>query len=156
MPSYFAYGSNMSHDQISARCPSQRFICVAELPGYQLAFTRYSPKRRCGVADIVVAPGESVWGALFEMSAEDLAALDRHEGAHLSPPAYVRTQVRVSTPDGGSLEAITYEVFDKSRVEHAPSAHYLGLIVEGARKWNLPDDYQEALRRIHPTPKFAP
>ncbi|MBB3178254.1 ABC transporter substrate-binding protein [Variovorax sp. Sphag1AA] len=68
MPRYFAYGSNMLHDQIGARCPSQKFICVAELPGYRLAFTRYSPKRQCGVADIVPAPGESVWGALFEMS----------------------------------------------------------------------------------------
>ncbi|MBO9647584.1 MAG: gamma-glutamylcyclotransferase [Variovorax sp.] len=145
MPRYFAYGSNMSHDQIGARCPSRKFICVAELPGYRLAFTRYSPKRQCGVADIVPAPGESVWGALFEMSTEDLDALDRHEGAHLSPPAYVRAQVKVSTPDGGCLDAITYEVFDKSSVEHVPSTAYLGLMVEGARKWQLPDAYQQAL-----------
>jgi len=156
MPRYFAYGSNMSHDQISSRCPSQRFICVAELPGYKLAFTRYSPKRRCGVADIVPAPGASVWGALFEMSADDLDALDRHEGAHLSPPAYVRAQVRVASPDGGVLEAITYEVFDKSPVEHVPSVHYLGLMIDGAHKWDLPDAYQEVLRRIRSMSQIAP
>ncbi|MEJ8810612.1 gamma-glutamylcyclotransferase family protein [Variovorax ureilyticus] len=152
MPRYFAYGSNMSHDQIRTRCPSRTFVCVAELRGYRLAFTRYSPKRQCGVADIVASPGASVWGALFDMSEEDLAALDRHEGAHLSPPAYVRVHVQVSTPDGGSVEAITYEVFDKSPVEHVPSADYLGLMVDGAWEWGLPDAYRAALRGIRSAP----
>lgn len=148
MPNYFAYGSNMSHDQIRARCPSHKFICAAELPGYKLAFTRYSRKRECGVADIVPAPGQSVWGAVFEVSGEDLAALDRHEGTHLSPPAYVRVQVRVAAADGCSLDAITYEVLDKAAAEHAPSAAYLDLILDGARRWDLPLAYREALRRV--------
>jgi len=145
MPRYFAYGSNMSHEQISERCPSQRFICAAELPGHKLAFTRFSPKRGCGVADIVPIEGASVWGALFELSEDDFAELDRHEGAHLDPPAYVRSQVQVIGADGRGMEAITYRVFDKAATEFAPSAHYLGLIVEGARKWGLPDAYQQAL-----------
>ena len=148
MPNYFAYGSNMSHDQICARCPSHKFICAAELPGYKLAFTRYSPKRECGVADIVPAPGQSVWGAVFDLSGEDLAALDRHEGAHLTPPAYVRVQVRVAAADGCSLDAITFEVLDKAASEHAPSGEYLGLILDGARKWGLPQAYREALRKF--------
>ncbi len=62
MPNYFAYGSNMSQDQIRARCPSHKFLCAAELPGHKLAFTRYSRKRECGVADIVPARG-SLCGA---------------------------------------------------------------------------------------------
>jgi hypothetical protein len=68
MPKYFAYGSNMSHDQICVRCPSHNFIGAAELRGYKLAFTRYSMKRKCGVADIVAAPSGSVWGAVFEVA----------------------------------------------------------------------------------------
>lgn len=148
MPNYFAYGSNMSQDQIRARCPSHKFICAAELPGYKLAFTRYSSKRECGVADIVPAPGQSVWGALFEVNDEDLAKLDRHEGAHLSPPAYVRVQVQVAASDGASLDAITYEVLDKAAAEHSPNVEYLSLILDGARKWGLPQAYQETLRRF--------
>jgi len=146
MPNYFAYGSNMSHDQIRARCPSHKFICAAELSGYKLAFTRYSNKRKCGVADIVLAPEQSVWGAVFEVSDKDLATLDRHEGAHLSPPAYVRVQVRVTASDGFSLDAVTYEVLDKTVVRHVPNVEYLSLILDGARKWGLPQAYLETLR----------
>lgn len=90
MVKYFAYGSNMSDEQIRERCPSHKFVCVAELRDYKLAFTRYSHKRSCGVADVVVAPGESVWGAVFEMPESDMAALDVHEGVHSKPPAYAR------------------------------------------------------------------
>ena len=156
MVRYFAYGSNMSDAQIRARCPSQRFIGIAQLSGYKLAFTRYSPKRMCGVADIIPAPEASVWGALFEMSEEDLAALDLHEGAHLIPPAYMRVEVRVRAADGIELEAITYAVVDKSPVEHVPSAEYLGLILDGAGRWGLPDAYQEVLRAIQAGPQFVP
>lgn len=147
MPKYFAYGSNMSHDQICVRCPSQEFICTAELRDYRLAFTRYSKKRGCGVADIVPAPGASVWGAVFEMCEADLAALDRNEGVHLNPPAYARVQVQVLTLDGHPLDAITYEVFNKSADGYAPNAEYLGLIADGASKWGLPQAYQNVLAK---------
>lgn len=147
MPMYFAYGSNMSDEQIRKRCPSHHFVCVAQLRGYRLAFTRRSEKRGCGVADVVAAQDEAVWGVLFEMCEGDLAALDRHEGAHLKPPAYVRKSVQV-VADGQLLDATTYEVFSKSASQHAPNSDYLGLITAGARKWGLPQGYQEALAQI--------
>lgn len=147
MPMYFAYGSNMSDEQIRERCPSHRFVCVAHLRGYRLAFTRRSEKRGCGVADVVAAEDKSVWGVVFEMTDADLAALDRHEGVHLKPPAYVRKSVQVLAGDQ-SVDAITYEVFAKSSSQHVPNADYLGLITAGARKWGLPQGYQDALAHI--------
>jgi gamma-glutamylcyclotransferase len=145
---YFAYGSNMSDEQIRERCPSHRFVCIAKLTDYRLAFTRHSKKRRCGVADVVPAPGQSVWGVVLEMSDSDLAALDGHEGVHAKPPAYVRKNVQVLASGGHLVDAITYEVFTKAPSEYAPNAEYLGLIIAGARKWGLPQDYQEALANI--------
>jgi gamma-glutamylcyclotransferase len=148
MPKYFAYGSNMSDEQIRQRCPSHQFVAVAKLADFKLAFTRHSPKRGCGVADVVPAPGKSVWGVVFDMSEADLAALDRHEGVHANPPAYVRKNVQVRASDSQLVDAITYEVFTKAPNEYSPNAEYLGLITAGARKWGLPQDYQEALANI--------
>jgi gamma-glutamylcyclotransferase (GGCT)/AIG2-like uncharacterized protein YtfP len=148
MPKYFAYGSNMSHEQMGDRCPSHEFICIAQLPDHRLAFTRYSRKRACGVADFVPAPGESVWGAVFELSDSELAALDLHEGVHAKPPAYVRCSVQVVAANGRALDAITYEVANKSPTPYAPSVEYLGLIAAGARKWGLPQVYQEVLAKV--------
>jgi gamma-glutamylcyclotransferase (GGCT)/AIG2-like uncharacterized protein YtfP len=150
MPTYFAYGSNMSDEQIRERCPGHRFVCVARLPDHRLAFTRWSARRAGGVADIVAAPGSSVWGVVFEMTESDMVALDGHEGVHAHPPAYRRRNVVVLAGEGGAtpLDAITYEVCEKSPEDHAPHAAYLGLIRAGARKWNLPQGYQEQLAAV--------
>lgn len=75
MPMYFAYGSNMSDEQIRERCPSHRFVCVAQLPGYRLAFTRRSEKRGCGVADVIAAQNAAVWGVVFKMTDADLTGI---------------------------------------------------------------------------------
>ena len=97
---------------------------------------------------MVATAGESVWGVVFEMSDSDLAALDRHEGVQMKHPAYARKSVQVVATDGRLLDAITYEVCTKAENEHAPNAEYLGLICAGARKWGLPQDYQESLANI--------
>jgi hypothetical protein len=52
---------------------------AARLADHRLAFTRRSVKTGTGVADIVPAPGETVWGALYELGDGELAAIDRKE-----------------------------------------------------------------------------
>ena len=148
MPLYFAYGSNMALGQLSERCTSRRFTTIARLPAYELAFTRWSTKRQCGVADVVPKSGAEVWGASFELSDLDLLALDRHEGANLIPPAYRRIGVDVESADGRLLAAVTYEVATKSELPLAPSRDYMELLLDGARHWRLPADYVRALEKI--------
>ncbi len=77
---YFAYGSNMDPEQMYKRCPDSKKIGPAVLQDHKIAFTRYSLKRKSGVADILVTPGSQVWGILYEVSASDLKSLDRYEG----------------------------------------------------------------------------
>jgi gamma-glutamylcyclotransferase (GGCT)/AIG2-like uncharacterized protein YtfP len=148
MPKYFAYGSNMSSTQLKERCPSVRFVCAAELREFRLGFTRFSARRNGGVADIVAAAGETVWGAVFELDPADVHELDRFEGARMSPPAYRRRDVKVWTLDGIELDAVTYEVVAKTTVDLSPSGEYHGLIVQGAEHWGLPLEYCGKLRRI--------
>jgi gamma-glutamylcyclotransferase len=45
MPLTFAYGSNLDCTQMRERCPSTRFVCIAALKDYRLAFTRHSRGR---------------------------------------------------------------------------------------------------------------
>lgn len=148
VPLYFAYGSNMAVGQLSERCPSMRFVTIARLSGYALAFTRWSTKRQCGVADVVPQGCAEVWGASFELSDLDLLALDRHEGANLKTPAYRRITVDVESPDGSLLSAQTYEVAAKSKAPLAPNYDYIHLLLDGARHWRLPADYVRALEKI--------
>src|SRR5436309_7522291 len=41
---YFAYGSNLDPEQMSARCPSHRVIGLAELKEHRLVFPLFSPR----------------------------------------------------------------------------------------------------------------
>ena len=154
---YFAYGSNMLFDQMRELCPSSTFVCVAALDGYRLAFTRKvagasSPWRGFGVADIVVHEGGRVWGAVFEFDERDIGALDQSEGYRhgRETSAYRRVEVEVArdADSENPLSAQTYVVCTREEPNPVPHRDYVARIVAGARSWNLPADYLQALERI--------
>ena len=116
---YFAYGSNMSPKVIENVCPSYKFIARACLIDHRLAFTRRSVRWEAGVADIVFAPGMTVWGILFEIDDADLASLDKKEAYGR---AYDRITVQVDTKDHSEsdrhkIDAITYQVISPEQFE---------------------------------------
>jgi gamma-glutamylcyclotransferase len=154
---YFAYGSNMLFNQMRERCPSTAYVCVAALDGYRLAFTKRaagasSPWRGFGVADNVVHEGERVWGAVFEINEREIRALDRSEGYRpgRETNAYRRVEVQVArhVDSENSLLAHTYVVCTREEPNPVPHRDYVARIVVGAKSWNIPADYLQALERI--------
>jgi gamma-glutamylcyclotransferase (GGCT)/AIG2-like uncharacterized protein YtfP len=136
---YFAYGSNMSADVMDRICAGHRFLGVAELAGYRLAFTRRSIRTASGVADIVPAAGFSVWGALYEVDGSCLAAIDEKEG---NGWAYLRRRLRVRLRgDTDELDAHAYAVIAPEQAEIRPAPTYLQGLLEAARERGLPEDY---------------
>ncbi len=140
---YFAYGSNMGG--VRACGESARFLGVARLDGHRLAFTRRSVRTGTGVADVVPAPGEAVWGALYELSEALLAALDEKEGVGW---AYERRAVRVAVEGRGDADAFLYAVLRPEPREVAPSADYVASVVDGARRIGAPSGYVEAIQAL--------
>jgi gamma-glutamylcyclotransferase len=133
---YFAYGSNMARGAM----PEARLVSPARLDGYRLALTRRSIRWQAGVLDVVAAPGESVWGALFELDDADLERLDAKEGA-----GFAYRRIEVDLDDG--RRAIAYEVIDKEPGEVPPAPEYSALVLAGARECGLPDDWVSELER---------
>ncbi len=140
---YFAYGSNLDLRQFQRRCPGSVVVGRARLPGYQLAFTRYSRNRKGGVADIVPQPGAEVWGALYDVDEPCMAALDEYEGV---PRHYRRETVRVFDDEGVEREAVAY--IANRTGEFAPSRQYLAIIARGAREHRLPEEYIRAIEQV--------
>jgi gamma-glutamylcyclotransferase len=131
---YFAYGSNMASDEIAGWCPRPRALGPAELPDHRLAFLRRSIRWDGGAADIVSAPGESVWGVLWELPL-GIGELDAKEGAG---KAYRRREVEVLV-DGRSASALAYEVMRKEAGEVPPRREYIDAMLAGAREHGLPE-----------------
>jgi gamma-glutamylcyclotransferase (GGCT)/AIG2-like uncharacterized protein YtfP len=141
---YFAYGRNMGTHTMELACPGHRFLGAAELRAHRLAFTRRSLRTGAGVADILAAPGASVWGALYALDARHLAAIDEKEGAGW---AYERRAVRVLA-DGRELNAVAYAVIAPDAEHVQPSREYLQALLDGARERGLPAAYVAALDAV--------
>jgi hypothetical protein len=77
---YFGYGANTNKEAMAHRCPDADAVGVVSITDHRLVFR--------GVADVEPHKGSLVRGALWEITADDEAALDRFEGF---PHLYVKT-----------------------------------------------------------------
>ena len=126
------------------RCPGYEFKGTAYLPGYTIAFTRCSNKRHGGVDDVVKSfDDEVVWGAVYEVSDEDIARLDYCEGY---PNAYRKEILRVITTEDERLEVVAY-VANKQAI-FLPHKKYRDQIVHGAEEVELPPEYIDRLKKL--------
>jgi len=123
----FAYGSNTDLDQMRYRCPSARLLGVARLCGHAMAFAGHSASRSGPVATVFKCDALDVPGALYSITRDDLARLDRFEGV---PWMYTRASMRVIA-DGKLRRAEVYRLRDEqfARGLGTPSPAYLGIIV---------------------------
>lgn len=135
---YFAYGSNMNHQQMRKRCPSSIFIKKGFLKGYKFVYDGYSSTWQCSVANIVKTSEENdvVWGGLFEINNDNLSALDCCEGY---PYSYDRKEIEVKDEEGNIYNAITY--FREKKTKGELSKDYRDVVIQGAKDCNLPKEY---------------
>jgi gamma-glutamylcyclotransferase (GGCT)/AIG2-like uncharacterized protein YtfP len=120
MKLYFAYGANLNLEGMRFRCPAARPASAFLLHDYRLAFS--------GVATIQPCPGETVSGALWEITQECEDNLDVFEGF---PFLYSKIYLAQS-----NMEFMAYVMNDDPPA--APSRSYFNTIREGYRDWDLP------------------
>jgi gamma-glutamylcyclotransferase (GGCT)/AIG2-like uncharacterized protein YtfP len=128
---YFAYGSNADPDRFKSRVGEWRSRQRARLGGHKLRFARQVRSEGGGGAVVDASPGDHVHGVLFEITTEQLAAMDREEFDPSRDVVAVGRRVTgtVETADG-PLEAEFYTVNDDGGTA-APSGRYLGHILRG-------------------------
>lgn len=157
---YFAFGSNLNPSQMADRCPGNTVVGLAALRDHRLAFPLTSATWGGGVAGVQVAHGSTVWGVVYDLTDENVAALDRYEGFRAPGDQHnlyerERVWVDLTRPDDGSIPRRVRAEYYVPRVTNPapPSRAYLDAILEGARHHRLPDEYVAQLAR---TPVGAP
>jgi hypothetical protein len=153
---YFGFGSNLDPDLMRERCPGNRVAGVAVLRDHKLIFPRYSKRWNGGVASLQLSHGNDVWGVLYDLSDEEMRALDQCEGfTHAVGDAnnrYERDSIWVDfvRPADGSVprrvRAWTYRAREAN--PSPPSRRYMDTVIKGARAHHLPDDYVAMLTRL--------
>lgn len=131
MPLYFAYASNLSRAQMTERCPAARPLARAFIPDHRLGFVGHSESWGGGTATILLAPGTTLWGALYDVDESCLQELGRREGA-----AYVGSRTSVLDEDGRHMHVFLF-VRARDFEERPPSERYVETIRRGYADWDL-------------------
>lgn len=117
---YFAYGANMSVDNMLSRCPHATPIQSFYLQNYRLAFAHH--------ATVIPCENSTTPGALWSITDVCEQNLDVFEGF---PGYYKKTYFE---QDG--LEIMMYEM--NPPLEGCPSDDYIECLTDGYIDWNLP------------------
>jgi len=150
MPLYFGYGSNLDVQQMHRRCAEVvRLAAPGCLRGYTLAFNAYSSSWGGGVADVVRAPQQEVWGLVYDVSRGGLERLDIYEGY---PHLYTRFQGTIDTAQGVLTDVWIYTVVHKQDFI-PPRQAYLGILQRAARCFGFPEAYRVFLDGIATVPE---
>lgn len=121
---YGAYGSNMTLEQMSRRCPRAIWVAKGILEGYKLTFRG----KFKGVADIEPCKGREVPIVLWKITEECESHLDLYEGY---PNHYSKKKVEINV-NGNYETAMVYVMTGKYRNMVAlPTEHYFNAIVRG-------------------------
>ncbi|KAK5639984.1 hypothetical protein RI129_010795 [Pyrocoelia pectoralis] len=151
---YFAYGSDLLTERIHRDTGAIR-AGIGKLKCHRLDFHFYRNLWHGYVATIVQDDNHEVWGALWNITENDLYNLDRQEGSDHN--MYFRFLVRVERPDNVSVNCLTYQLanslatyfpLDKLPENRQPSKAYLNTIIKGAEESGLPSQYQQMLKNI--------
>ncbi|MEP6815715.1 MAG: gamma-glutamylcyclotransferase [Marmoricola sp.] len=138
---YAAYGSNLDPARMVERCPHSPQRGAGWLQGWRLTFGGEDLGWDGAMATIVEDPFEQVFVAVYDVTGDDIAAMDQWESTDTGLFRKVRVRVSLMT---GEVVAWAYvlDAFEGG----LPSAGYLGLIADAAEAADAPSDYVAALR----------
>lgn len=122
---YFAYGANTNIDSMARRCPDAAPVGRMRLSDYRLVFR--------GVADVEPFEGRHVSGALWWITEDCEASLDRFEGY---PLHYVKRQTTVKL--NGEVLPVMFYVMRQCNGTGAPPERYELTLREGYDAFGIP------------------
>lgn len=126
---YFAYGTNLDIEQMTARCPTARPLGPAQLRGWRLTF---GPS---GWPTIRREPMEVLHGLLWMVDQRAMQTLDEYED--VEGELYRRLSVDIHKPSGETVAAEVYAETDAR--EGAPRAGLVAELIAAARLAGLTD-----------------
>lgn len=142
MPLYFAYGLNMSREDMATRCPGAKMIGPARLAGHRFMIMQL------GFASVRRDRAGTVHGVLWEIELAHLRTLDVFE--EVGRGLYVKAQQPVIPEGGAAKRALIY--LGASAVNGRAKPGYMERVLAAAEAAGLPKPYLRELARWLPAP----
>jgi len=146
---YFAFGSNLSLNQMRKRCPSHQLVGIAVLANHRVVCNKAKSDGVNYCAGIIKSPGDEVLGALYKLTPSDIRRLDKEEGCWEGTEHYFRDAVDFNVRNlatGIVINAFTYFVA-KPVPPKKPATEYAEIIFDGCHDHGFPKEYIKKLER---------
>ncbi len=137
---YFGYGSNLHPDYMELRLSNSIFLDVGKLNNYKLLFNKLG-KDGSGKANITPYKNEKVLGSVYLLSQEKLAKLGKQEKGYKT----IKVPILLNSKE---IEAFTYQAESNFISDVKPFSWYLDLVLLGANKVNLNEEYIVKIKSI--------
>lgn len=143
MTLYFAYGSNLSQQKMQRFAPKAEVVAITALQDHLFALVHrwFDGSAK---ASVLAEKGARVWGVLYDVSAEELAALDTMERVGRE---YSRCEMTVYDKDDRPYQAWIY-IGLSHHSDLVATEVYCRRILDGACEHNLPAHYQGFLSMV--------
>ena len=145
---YFAFGSNLSLDQMRKRCPGHKLVGIAVLANHRVVCNKAKSDGVNYCAGIIESPGDEVLGGLYKLTPGDIKRLDKDEGCWKGTEHYYRDAGDFYVKNRASglvINAFTYFVA-KPVPPKKPATEYAEIIFQGCRDHGFPEEYVKNLR----------
>lgn len=136
---YFAYDANIDPGRLGGIAPKAAFQFIAHLPEWKLEYTIANGDG--GLPSVRPLAGNTVWGAVFSVPGDQLAAIDEMEADEGRVPASAQAMDR----EGRRYDVITHVSRNGHNGEYQPEPSHLRLMVSGGRHWKLPTGWVASL-----------
>ncbi len=148
---YFAYSALLSPQRIVEVVPDAQFQFIAHLPETRLVFPYRNGLWDGGLPSVRPEPGNTVWGAVFEIPARALTQLDAAEEAE----GRVRSEsFKAVDREGHRHPVVTHVHNGAANGDYTPCRDYMRLVVDGGRHWKLPTGWVAGLEEYVEEPLF--
>ena len=125
---YFAYGSNLNHEQMKRRCSGAKNIKKHTVKSYKLCFSHKTKSSIYGHANIIKNKKSKVLGALWNINKKDEKELDWYEGVD-----YNYYKKNYFTLKGKKVLVYVQKIYYLQK----PNSTYLHTIIQGYKDCSL-------------------
>lgn len=129
--------------RLKARCPSARVLGIAEFPGHQLRWHKRSADGSGKCDAVPASAAQSVFGVVYEIDANEKAALDQAEGLGHGYDQKGATVIVNS-------DTVAVSIYFATRTDPSlkPYSWYKTIVVAGATEHDLPASYIAGLEAV--------
>lgn len=147
---YFAYASFLDPDRIGAVSPHAQFLFTAHFPETRLVFV--DSDEADGLPSLLAEAGHTVWGGVFEVPDDEVAALtDAEEGEG----RVAGWEFKAVDREGNKHDCLTFVAKASPNGDRHPSPDHLQSMIKGARHWALPAGWVMGLEDLGGDPLFS-